>query len=142
MALTAHDTAKLVGCHPRLVSAVTALLNAMTALGHPMMVTDGLRSTAQQQALYARGRTTAGPKVTNADGIVKRSNHQRHDDGLGWAADCAFVVDGLPSWDVRLPWKTYGVLANTFKLRWGGSWSSLHDLPHVELDPLRFKEPL
>lgn len=118
---------------PPLRDGIPKILTAMAALGYPMLVTDTLRTAEEQAALYAQGRTTPGPIVTNADGIIKKSNHQAHSDGLGHAVDCAFLVNGQPSWDARLPWKTYGACAEALGFIWGGAWNSLHDLPHVEL---------
>jgi peptidoglycan L-alanyl-D-glutamate endopeptidase CwlK len=132
-AMTERDTGKLVGVSPELVAHVGRVLDAMTALGFPMMVTDGVRSTERQRALYAQGRTAPGAIVTYADGITNKSNHQPHDDGVGHAVDCCFVVAGQPSWDARLPWKAYGAAAEALGLRWGGDWQRLHDLPHIEL---------
>jgi peptidoglycan L-alanyl-D-glutamate endopeptidase CwlK len=119
---------KLEHCHARLKPAMLKVLSAMEALGFPMMVTDGIRSAEQQTALYAQGRTTPGPIVTYCDGVTKKSNHQS-----GRACDCCFIVDGQPSWDGRLPWATYGACLKAVGLRWGGSWESIHDLPHAEI---------
>lgn len=126
-------TDKLIGVHPVLAQKIRVVLDKMAASGFPMMVTDGVRTTAQQALLYAQGRTAPGHIVTNCDGIHKRSNHQPHADGLGHAVDCCFVVDGHPSWDARLPWKAYGKALQDEGIVWGGSWTSLHDLPHAEL---------
>lgn len=130
--MTPRDVERLAGVHPVLVGRVVRLLAAMEAAGHPMCVTDGVRTTAQQVALYAKGRTAPGPIVTKADGIKTRSNHQAKPDGYGYAVDCAFVVDGKPSWDARHPWQTYGSVASSLGLEWGGTWRFV-DLPHVQL---------
>lgn len=119
---------KLTGCHDDLKEKIGRVLIAMRALGWPMIVTDGLRTLTEQQHLYAKGRTTPGPIVTNADGVQKLSNHQS-----GKACDCCFYVGGQPSWDARLPWKAYGSCLEAVGLKWGGNWQSLHDLPHAEL---------
>lgn len=124
---------KLAGVHPRLIVAVTRILNAMAELGFPMLVTDGVRTAAQQQALYAQGRGGPGKIVTHTDGVVKRSNHQLKDDGFGHAVDCAFLVDGKPSWDDAHPWALYGAMAKALGLVWGGDWKSIVDRPHIEL---------
>ncbi len=131
--MTDHDRQKLAGVHPQLLEKVGRVLAAMDALGFPMMVTDGLRTVEQQRVLYAQGRTAPGPVVTNCDGATKRSNHQAHIDKFGHAVDCCFVIDGKPSWDAQLPWKAYGAAAEAHGLTWGGSWTRLADLPHVEL---------
>ena len=122
---------------PRLRAGVPKILAAMATIGFPMMVTDAVRTLEEQQALYAQGRTKPGPIVTNADGVIKKSNHQVHEDGLGRAVDCCFIITGAPSWDVHLPWGAYGALAKALGFKWGGDWSTiqtgLHDLPHVEI---------
>lgn len=125
----------LAGCHPTLITKVGVLLAAMRALGFPMHPTDGVRTVAQQVARYAQGRTAPGPIVTNANGTTKPSNHQVQADGFGHAVDCCFLVNGVPSWDIHLPWKAYGACAEALGLAWGGNWTTtaLHDLPHVEL---------
>lgn len=127
-------SAKLEGVHPELAQAGARILVAMGALGFPMLITDGVRTTAQQARLYAKGRTAPGPIVTYADGIKKTSNHQPKADGYGHALDLCFLVDGKPSWDSALPWKLYGEMAKSQGLRWGGDWKSpLIDRPHIEL---------
>lgn len=124
---------KLVGVHPRLVEAVQRILDAMHALGLHMLVTDGVRTTEQQMALYAQGRDAPGRIVTHADGVRRKSNHQAKEDGYGHAVDLCFVVDGHPSWDDRLPWRLYGEMAKAQGLVWGGEFKSLVDKPHIEL---------
>lgn len=130
---------RLLGVHPVLVAKVEQILAAMQALGHPMLATDGLRTVAAQQALYAQGRTKPGKIVTYVDGVRKKSNHQGKEDGYGHAVDCCFLVDidgdgpDDPSWDEKHPWALYGHMARTLGLKWGGDWVSFKDLPHIEL---------
>jgi peptidoglycan L-alanyl-D-glutamate endopeptidase CwlK len=131
--MTPRDTARLVGVHPSLVERVARVLDAMAALGHPMLVVDGRRTADQQASLYAKGRTKPGAIVTHADGVRMRSNHQAHTDGFGYAVDLAFLVDGRASWDIAQPWQAFGACAEALGLTWGGRWTRLADLPHVEL---------
>lgn len=126
-------TNKLEGVHPSLVDKVTRILCAMAELGHPMMVTDGVRSLKAQRALYAQGRTKPGKIVTHADGVSVKSNHQPKADGFGHAVDCCFLVDGKPSWAEAHPWRLYGEMAKALDLSWGGDWKRFPDRPHVEL---------
>ena len=121
------------GLHPDLLTRLDQVLERMAAAGTAMKIVQGMRTTRQQQILYAKGRTTKGPKVTNADGIVKRSNHQVKDDGYGWAVDCAFV--GPEPFAESHPWESYGAVAKECGLRWGGDWTTFVDRPHVELPP-------
>jgi peptidoglycan L-alanyl-D-glutamate endopeptidase CwlK len=110
---------------------VDRVLAAMAALGAPMKIVQGLRTVEEQQALFAQGRTKPGKKVTNCDGVRKKSNHQASSDGLGRAVDCAFVKDGKVVWEG--PWEKYGAAARAEGLIWGGDWKGLIDRPHIEL---------
>jgi len=124
------------GLHPVLVRKLAKVMAAMEALGFPMLLTDGVRTDAEQQALYAIGRTKPGRIVTNADGHTHKSNHQPKADGYGYAADCCFLIDGRPSWDDDLPWETYGAACRAVGLRWGIKLNaSTVDRPHTELPP-------
>jgi peptidoglycan LD-endopeptidase CwlK len=118
----------LKGVHPALALRVRKILDAMRALGFEMIVTDGVRTTEEQQALWRRGRTAPGPKVTNADGITTISKHQTRR-----AVDCCFMVDGTASWAESNPWALYGAMARAIGLVWGGDFTSIKDRPHVEL---------
>lgn len=136
-----HRFAKLAGCHPDLTRKVRAVVLAMKELGYHMIVTDGVRTTEEQQALYRKGRDTVGPNVrpgrpfgdtvTNADGVRSRSNHQPHVDGYGHAVDCAFIVNGKATWDDSMPWSRYKALAVAVGLKHGVTGRI--DMPHVEL---------
>jgi peptidoglycan LD-endopeptidase CwlK len=124
---------RLEGVHPVLVAKVTKILEAMNILGFRMVVTAGVRTVEQQQALYAQGRTRPGNIVTYADGVEKRSNHQPYADGFGHAVDCVFLDEhGRPTWDESKPWHLYGACAQSLGLTWGGVWK-MADKPHVEL---------
>ncbi len=104
----------------------------MAAQGHRLFVVQGVRTLAEQVALYARGRTMPGHIVTMKDGIRHRSNHQARSDGKGHAVDCAFFFVPDP-FAASLPWETYGLLVEAQGLIWGGRWTHPHDSPHAEL---------
>lgn len=119
--------------HPHLEQAVTRVFAAMKLIGHSMKATDGLRTDAQQAALYAQGRTTPGTIVTYADGVITKSNHQAHADRLGHAVDCTFVDEqGQPRWVDSDPWFLFGTAVEAEGLKWGGRFTH-PDRPHVEL---------
>jgi peptidoglycan L-alanyl-D-glutamate endopeptidase CwlK len=123
---------RLAGVQPALRAKVERILAAMLALGYPMFVVSGNRTLAEQQKLYAQGRTAPGKIVTNCDGVARKSNHQD-----GRAVDCAFVDDPLTAkietWDEKQPWEVYGTMAEALGLTWGGRWKSPVDKPHIEL---------
>lgn len=128
------------GLHPDLVEKIQIVLAVMTRAGSPMRIVQGVRTVEQQQILYARGRTTKGPKVTNCDGVRVKSNHQPQSDGWGHAVDCAFL--GAEPFAEEHPWSLYGDVAKDAGLVWGGDFKSLPDRPHVELpkpDPKELK---
>lgn len=121
----------LVTVTPELAAKVRRVLEAMRALGFPMVAVDGKRTTAQQQALYRQGRETSGKIVTHLDGVTKRSRHQD-----GEAVDCCFcrVQDDGAGWTALWtgPWAAYGACAEAVGLTWGGQWR-MRDQCHVEL---------
>lgn len=93
----------------------------------------GTRSYEEQNKLYAKGRTTAGPKVTNA-----RGGYSRHNFGI--AGDFAvFDKEGkyLDSENPPLASQVHQAVAEEVKARkinidWGGDWKSFVDEPHFE----------
>lgn len=124
--LRARDNGRLATVHPTLRDKVLLVLAEMDRLGHPMTVTDAFRTTSQQLALYAQGRTRPGRIVTNADGVTHKSNHQS-----GRAVDCAFIDEkNQPIWEG--PWDTYAEVARAAGLNCGADWKN-PDRPHVEL---------
>lgn len=121
----------LTKLHPTLLIKINQVLAAMDVLGFPMKIVQGVRTVEQQQELYAKGRTTKGPVVTNADGVIKKSNHQVKSDGYGYAVDCAFM--GPEPFAESHPWDLYGACIRAVGLTWGGDWKSFVDRPHAEL---------
>ena len=135
--LDPHRLVRLRGCHPDLKARVVTLIATLEQQGLDLVLTQGVRSVAQQQALFAQGRSKPGKIVTNCDGLVKVSNHQPKADGYGYAVDVAWRIDGVITWEG--PWYRLGVLAAEHGLVWGGSWLNFPDRPHLELT--RFAVP-
>ena len=129
--MTDRDRARLVGVHPDLVRALVEVFDELDAEHAPMFIVQGVRTVAEQQALYAQARTIAGQIVTMKDGTTHRSNHQPHTDGLGHAVDSAFL--GPQPFDPRHPWERYGLALEARGLIWGGRWRHPYDAPHAEL---------
>jgi len=129
-------TNPLDSVHPLLKTRLELVYAAIAVLGYPMRPTEGLRTVERQQALFAQGRTKPGKKVTECDGVVKRSNHQaRVGETFGRAVDSCFVglnpyLEGHPLFEQI--WAAYGACAEAQGLSWGGRWKS-KDRPHVEL---------
>ena len=123
--------------HPDLVKVMTESIKTSPV---DFTITDGLRTTAQQQALYARGRTAPGKIVTYTDGVKNKSNHQAKSDGYGYAVDLYAYYNGSVQVDddktiinkiaphIKATAKKLGI-----NVEWGGDWESFKDYPHFEL---------
>lgn len=134
----------LEGVHPKLEEVLKLALSKSEI---PFIVTEGVRTTRRQQELYAQGRSKPGLRVTNADGIKSKSNHQAKADGLGYAADLypdsnrngkleqIEVVGNLVKRDLAKIAAVIKTSASELNCRveWGGDWKSLKDYPHFEL---------
>lgn len=101
--------------------------------------THTLRTFAEQDALYSKGRTKPGPKVTNAPGGHSWHNWgmaidivlmiDKNNDGLFetavWDTKSDFDKDGKSDWiEVVQIFKEYG-------WEWGGDWRFV-DAPHFQ----------
>lgn len=121
---------KLSDADPALALAYTCLLaDFREQTGHDLLVTCTLRSTDEQAALYAQGRTKPGQIVTQLDGTTAKS---KHNSVPARAIDVAVLVHGKVSWDAAL-YKPLVALAATYGLVSGGSWKTFKDWPHLEL---------
>jgi peptidoglycan L-alanyl-D-glutamate endopeptidase CwlK len=94
----------------------------MQNTGIDFIVTCTYRSQAEQDALYAQGRTTQGVVVTWA-------KHSRHTDRE--AFDIAIIKDGKVSWKTT-DYEEAGRIGMEVGLEWGGTWKT-KDAPHFEL---------
>lgn len=104
-----------------------ALVLKAAADGITIKVISGLRTYAEQEALYAKGRTKPGPRVTNARGGY--SNHN-----FGIAFDIG-VFNGSQYVPESPRYKAVGVLGMELGLDWGGNWKTIKDEPHFQLRP-------
>jgi peptidoglycan L-alanyl-D-glutamate endopeptidase CwlK len=132
--MNATSTRRLSQVHPRLADAVRAMAVDLETDGIVIEVVQGLRTWEEQDALYAKGRTTEGPKVTNAKGGSSFHN-------FGLAVDVCPFIKGKPWWDApRKTWAHIGRAAKKHGLEWGGDWTSFVDLPHVQLPHITLDE--
>lgn len=101
--------------------------------------THTLRTFAEQDALYAQGRTKKGSKVTNAKGGQSYHNY-------GLAIDIALLVDKdgdgsfeTASWDTKTDfdgdkkadWQEIVAIFKRYGYEWGGDWRFV-DAPHFQ----------
>ncbi|MCK6203919.1 M15 family metallopeptidase [Bacillus infantis] len=118
---------KLVGVHPVIREKALELVSRAFSEGIYVIITQGLRTIEEQNALYAQGRTKPGPKVTNARGGTSYHN-------FGLAFDFAILeASGNINWNVDKRWKRVGAIGESMGLEWGGRWTSFVDIPHFQL---------
>ncbi len=85
------------------------------------------RSSAEQDALYAIGRTKPGKKVTNA-----KAGQSNHNSNPSRAFDIGFQQGGKLFWDNHF-FERFAVIAKSHGLSWGGDWTGgFRDKPHFE----------
>ena len=101
------------------------LLKCLEA-GINVKVICGTRTYKEQDALYAQGRSTPGPKVTNAP-----AGYSWHNFGVGWDF-VVFDSTGQPQWESPLMEKC-GRIAESLGLEWGGHWTNFQDIPHIQI---------
>jgi peptidoglycan L-alanyl-D-glutamate endopeptidase CwlK len=149
--LSNRSEVRLEGVHPFLVDTIhLSIKNSPDDFGIPMY--GGLRTTADQQKLYNKGRTKEsidkGQKpVTYTDGSIKKSRHQIK-DGYGNAFDIYIFdhVTGRASWNVdRLSKVAIHIIKcseivrdnnpeyNGLSIVWGGNWKNFKDYPHFQI---------
>ena len=127
-------------CDPRSEAAIATLLPAAQRLARALLeqandgrlgpgiavkIIAGTRTYAEQEALYAQGRTAPGVIVTNAP--AGYSNHN-----FGIAFDVGIFNGGLYLDDSPL-YARVGQAGRELGLEWGGDWMSFPDEPHFQL---------
>lgn len=130
MTLSAISEARLREVHPELARRVRQLDLLIPEID--IQVTQGLRTWAEQDALYAQGRTAPGKIVTNA-----RGGYSMHNFGL--AADLVpeDVTPGQPDWDATHPaWRKMLAAGAAVGLAEGAQWRTFPDMPHFYLAEL------
>ena len=120
-----RDITKL---HPIAQEKARQLVSLCASNGLKISIGECVRTVAEQDKLYAQGRTTSGNKVTNAKGSSYSSMHQ-------WGVAFDFIRDdGKGSYnDTDGFFTKVGKLGQSIGLEWGGSWKSLKDKPHFQL---------
>lgn len=116
---------RIATLHPFIRSRVADFINEADRLGIKLRITSAYRSFAEQDALFAQGRTQPGSIVTNA-----RGGESIHNFGL--AFDVVPMVHGQPDWNCD--WPFIGALGKSYGFAWGGDWQTFPDRPHFELD--------
>ncbi|WP_281990506.1 M15 family metallopeptidase [Aquimarina aggregata] len=107
--------------HPKIQNKVRTFINKAEKEGIQLRVTDGLRSFKEQDALYAKGRTTPGKIVTNA-----KAGQSYHNYGL--AIDVVPMINGKPNY--KDDYIKIARIGKSLGFTWGGDFRSFTDKPH------------
>lgn len=122
--------------HPIVAENRDILIQRAAAKGINLVITDDFRSAAEQDRLYARGRTEEGTIVTHVEGGESYHNY-------GLAIDFALKLDdGTVVWDLesddnkngKSDWMEVVSIAKELGFEWGGDWRGFKDYPHLEMD--------
>ena len=127
-----RSEATIATLHPQVQQPFRDLLRAINAAVAPDVGKwiSGYRGEAEQNALYAKGRTAPGPRVTSA--CWPTSSHNGGGGKVGFACDIGFFspsgtyLDEGPQYDIA------GQLARAAGFHWGADFG---DRPHICLRP-------
>jgi peptidoglycan LD-endopeptidase CwlK len=112
---------------PEVQPIARSLVHKAAQNGINIKVISGLRSYAEQDALYAQGRTKPGRIVTKA-----RGGYSNHNFGIGFDIG---VFEGSKYLGESVKYDAVGALGMDLGLEWGGSWKSFEDQSHFQLRP-------
>jgi peptidoglycan L-alanyl-D-glutamate endopeptidase CwlK len=118
----ARSEKNIATLHPKVQPYARALIQKAASKGWKFVITSGLRTYAEQDALFNQR-----PQVTKA-----RGGYSNHNFGL--AFDVTLFSAGEPVWHSSL-YDALVVIATELGLEWGGSWKSFKDKPHYQLRP-------
>ncbi|MEP6466805.1 MAG: M15 family metallopeptidase [Parafilimonas sp.] len=98
--------------------------------GKDVRIISGTRTYAEQNAIYAQGRSIPGNIVTHAKG-----GESNHNFGIAW--DIGIFNNGSYSLnDAEYIALAKLIMPQINTLEWGGDWHSLKDNPHYQLKAL------
>lgn len=119
------NSRKISDLLPEVAAKCEAFIAACAEEGIDCIITSTYRDHASQDALYAQGRTTPGPKVTNARGGSSFHNWRV-------AFDFVPIVNGKAIWNDESLWMMCGAIGVDCGLEWGGNWDGFVDKPHMQ----------
>jgi peptidoglycan L-alanyl-D-glutamate endopeptidase CwlK len=129
--------ARLTLVCPALASKIRRMADILLLEGLDIRVIQGLRSWAEQQALWLKGRDANG-NIINPHEIVTNApgGHSWHN--LGLAVDCApddpTIAGYQIDWDANHPqWKRMEEVGRSLGLTAGADFTRLVDAPHFQL---------
>lgn len=134
---------KLFGVHPEIKKRGLMLVERSYNAGIEIMITDAFRSFAEQNKLYAKGRTQEQMKLAGLPNVVAMPKEKKvtnakggesyHNYGL--AIDFALLdKSGNPFWLVNKDWMKVVEIAKGLGFDWGGDFTTIYDAPHFQIN--------
>jgi peptidoglycan L-alanyl-D-glutamate endopeptidase CwlK len=114
--------------HQEVQPLAAKLIESALAQGINAKIIGGSRTYAEQDALYAQGRTTPGKIVTQAKG-----GQSWHNFGLAFDVGI-FSRDSKVYYGESAAYRELGKLGQALGLQWGGDWKFV-DEPHFQYNP-------
>lgn len=115
---------------PEVQPLARQLIEKAVQQGIHAKVISGSRTYAEQDELYAQGRSKPGQIVTKA-----RGGYSKHNFGLAFDIGI-FSKDGKTYYGDSNSYDVCGKIGKSLGLDWGGDWQSFTDEPHFEYNPL------
>ena len=96
------------------------------SVGIDVLITSTYRDNESQGALYAQGRSTPGPRVTNA-----RPGESFHNYRI--AFDFVPIVDGKAQWNDKTAYLRMAEIGESVGRSWAGRWrGALREMAHFQ----------
>lgn len=128
MAVDERSERNIKTLDPRVQPLARELIEKAVELGINAKVISGSRTYAEQDKLYAQGRSAKGPVVTKAKG-----GQSWHNFGLAFDVGI-FSADGKTYYGEHKDYARLGAVGEKLGLEWGGKWKFV-DEPHFQFNP-------
>ena len=128
MAVDSRSEENIKTLHQEVQPLAAKLIESALAQGINAKIIGGSRTYAEQDALYAQGRTTPGKIVTQAKG-----GQSWHNFGLAFDVGI-FSRDSKVYYGESAAYRELGKLGQALGLQWGGDWKFV-DEPHFQYNP-------
>lgn len=120
------NSRKLADLLPEPARLCSLFVQAAASQGIDILITSTFRDMESQAALYAQGRSTPGPIVTNAKAGSSFHNYRV-------AFDFVPLIHGKAVWNDTALFNKCGAIAEQCGLEWAGRWESFKELAHCQL---------
>lgn len=112
---------------PKVAGAAERAIAECKSMGLALLVTCTFRTNAEQEALYAQGRSKPGKKVTNA-----RAGQSLHQYRV--ALDLYPMVNGKPDFSGQAPeWHQIAAVFKKHGFEWAFEWKKFKEMPHFQM---------